>query len=942
MNTNNERKNKLIKEIPSNLKDELNNNDLINIQNLNNKSNINQNFSNPTIDSKNDNKNQNQNQRYLKTNSNTSESNINNSFDNDYPNIVTSNQLSFNPKNMNLSDDNLRRLIKNEINNSISSYKDEMKKNSVSKYDYNEGINDVYRYLKTFNSTLKNIQNNVDNIEKDSEKNYVNKKEYDYQIKNLLEQINKIYYLINSIGKDLKDKIENIDYTKQVENNLFKDKLKTITNEIKIINDNLESNEKEYNLIFLKKDEFDRKRNDINNKIREMSKSLISKDDFENKIKDINNKIKEKTEKIIEKDDFNDKINDIENKIEQNKNNFINKFDFNNSYKNIMDKIQENENYFIKKNDFDNKIKVLENKIRDIEKNTLLKTEYEYKINDFQEIIKLNEKFFTNSIDEIKKTIEENNLNIKEKNYGFENLIERQKKQLEKSQQDFDNLKKKINFNKLSKINLNDIMKLNYNELSKLNFDEIKTIPRIKDEIELIKSLNRDNEFDIKILQNKSTTHQNKIDDIGKKLRTTNSEIIGINKRSFSHRPSFSEKNENPIINYQNNIDAKKIEALTKINIDEYAKNKELKNLQKDIKSIKSRVDFDKISRIRLDELSQLSYEDFQNIRKLKNKNGFQRSYSVSDLRNKNDIYKKNLNENLFLFEKEKNKEIEFQKLQSDMTSTQNLVLSLDLKIKNMRNQIDTFINNYNSLNQTEQDNNNKSFFNQDNKSISINYISDLKKITEENKRINKDLENIKLILSNVQKRENDNLNKIFDLQEKYDNNFHDLGNKIYNLPSNNYNNNSSISILNYDNKIKEINKQIEDIKKNSLNTNILNLERRLTPIEVQVRDINKDIDLLKNNRLSSTYNKIDNNQNINFDLYEELRKKINTNEKSVNKQIEDLKKLNQNNKDDFGKRINFTENKITTFINSYNNDKTSIKTDILNLYNRLKKIEIK
>ena len=938
MNTNNERKNKLIKEIPSNLKDELNNNDLINIQNLNIQSNPNQNFINPTIDSK----NENINQKNLNINSITSESNMNNSFDNEYPNIATNNQLSVNQKNINLSESKLKRLIKNEINNSISSYKEEMKKNSISKYEYNEGINDVYRYLKTFNSTLKNIQNNVDSIEKDNEKNYVNKKDFEHQIKNLSEQINKIYYLMNSIGKDLKDKIENIDYSNQVENNLFKDKIKTITNDIKIINDNLESNENEVNLMFLKKDEFDRKRNDINNKIREMSKSLISKDDFENKIKDINNKIKEKTEKIIEKDDFNDKINDIENKIEQNKNNFINKFDFNNSYKNIMDKIQENENYFIKKNDFDNKIKVLENKIRDIEKNTLLKTEYEYKINDFQEIIKLNEKFFTNSIDEIKKTIEENNLNIKEKNYGFENLIERQKKQLEKTQQDFDNLKKKINFNKLSKINLNDIMKLNYNELSKLNFDEIKTIPRIKDEIELIKSLNRDNEFDIKILQNKSTTHQNKIDDIGKKLRTTNSEIIGINKRSFSHRPSFSEKNENPIINYQNNIDAKKIEALTKINIDEYAKNKELKNLQKDIKSIKSRVDFDKISRIRLDELSQLSYEDFQNIRKLKNKNGFQRSYSVSDLRNKNDIYKKNLNENLFLFEKEKNKEIEFQKLQNDMTSTQNLVLSLDLKIKNMRNQIDTFINNYNSLNQTEQDNNNKSFFNQDNKSISINYISDLKKITEENKRINKDLENIKLILSNVQKRENDNLNKIFDLQEKYDNNFHDLGNKIYNLPSNNYNNNSSISILNYDNKIKEINKQIEDIKKNSLNTNVLNLERRLTPIEVQVRDINKDIDLLKNNRLSSTYNKIDNNQNINFDLYEELRKKINTNEKSVNKQIEDLKKLNQNNKDDFGKRINFTENKITTFINSYNNDKTSIKTDILNLYNRLKKIEIK
>ena len=607
-----------------------------------------------------------------------------------------------------------------------------------------------------------------------------------------------------------------------------------------------------------------------------------------------------------------------------------------------MNKIQENENYFIKKNDFDNRIKLLENKIRDMEKNAILKTEYNIKINDFQETIKLNENFMTNSIDEIKKTIEENNLNIKEKNYELENIIERLKKQLEKSQEDFDNLKRKINFNKLSTINLNDIIKLNYNELSKLNFDEIKTIPLIKEEIELIKSLNRDNEFDIKILQNKNTTHQNKIDDFERKLRNTNNEIIGINKSSYSHRPSFTFNKENPIINYQNNFDKKKIEALTKINIDEYAKNKELKNLQKDIKLIKSRVDFDKMSRIRLDELSQLSYEDFQNIKKLKNKNGFQRSYSVSDLRNQNDIYKKNAKESLLLIEKEKNKEIEFQKLQNDMISTQNLVLSLDLKIKNIRNQIDTLTNNFNSLNQSEQENNNKSFFNQDNKSNSINYNSDLKKIGEENKRINKDLENIKLIISNVQKRENDNLNKIFDLQEKYDNNFRDLENKIYNLPSNNYNNNSSITILNYDNKIKEINKQIENLKQNSLNINVLNLERRLTPIEVQVRDINKDIDILKNNKLTTSNYKIDNYQNINFDFYEELKKQINNNEKNVNKQIEDLKKLNQNNKDDFGKRINFTENKITTFINSYNKDKTSIKTDILNLNNRLKKFEIK
>ena len=40
--------------------------------------------------------------------------------------------------------------------------------------------------------------------------------------------------------------------------------------------------------------------------------------------------------------------------------------------------------------------------------------------------------------------------------------------------------------------------------------------------------------------------------------------------------------------------------------------------------------------RIILDELSQFSYEEFQNIKKLKNKNGFQRSYSVFNLLNQN------------------------------------------------------------------------------------------------------------------------------------------------------------------------------------------------------------------------------------------------------------------------------------------------------------------
>ena len=58
-----------------------------------------------------------------------------------------------------------------------------------------------------------------------------------------------------------------------------------------------------------------------------------------------------------------------------------------------------------------------------------------------------------------------------------------------------------------------------------------------------------------------------------------------------------------------------------------YAKSNDLKVLQNDIKNIKNRVDFDKIAKIRLDDLTQLQYEDYQNIKKLKNNN--KRSKSV-------------------------------------------------------------------------------------------------------------------------------------------------------------------------------------------------------------------------------------------------------------------------------------------------------------------------
>ena len=68
-----------------------------------------------------------------------------------------------------------------------------------------------------------------------------------------------------------------------------------------------------------------------------------------------------------------------------------------------------------------------------------------------------------------------------------------------------------------------------------------------------------------------------------------------------------------------------------------YAKSNDLKVLQNDIKNIKNRVDFDKIAKIRLDDLTQLSYEDYQNIKKLKDNN--KRSKSVSGFKNQNENY---------------------------------------------------------------------------------------------------------------------------------------------------------------------------------------------------------------------------------------------------------------------------------------------------------------
>ena len=547
MNKNNDQVNNLLTDISSNVNTELNNIVLINTQNYNTQTISNQNNTIPTINSQRE--MYSQNQKYL----NTSNSNINNSIDyNDYPKRLSYNSINF-------PDEKIRLMIKNELKN----YNNNIHKNSVSKYEFNEGINDIYRYLKTFNSTLRSIQTNIDNVEKVNEKNYVNKKDYDNQITFLTDQIHKIYSTINYIGNDLKSKIDNVEYSKQLEINLFKDKINNISNDIKNINENFDSRENESKIIFLTKEEFDKNKNEINNKIREISKNSISKLDFESKIKETNNKIKEKSEKMV--DNLNEKLNEIGKRIDETEKNYINKIDYDNSLRNINNKFQENENYLIKRNEFESKIKNLANKIRDIEKSNISKLDCNNKISDLEEEITSNKQIIINSIEEFKNSLEKNNKNSKEKYLELENLINKQEFELEKNKLDFESLKKKINFEALSKLNLNQLNKLNYKELIDLNYDEISSISKIKDEIELIKSINNDNEFDIKLLQNQINTHQNKINEYDLKLRKNELNIM--NKRSLSHRPSFSIKNEPQNFSYQNNIDSKTIENLTKINI---------------------------------------------------------------------------------------------------------------------------------------------------------------------------------------------------------------------------------------------------------------------------------------------------------------------------------------------------------------------------------------
>ena len=205
-----------------------------------------------------------------------------------------------------------------------------------------------------------------------------------------------------------------------------------------------------------------------------------------------------------------------------------------------------------------------------------------------------------------------------------------------------------------------------------------------------------------------------------------------------------------------------------------YAKSNDIKNLQNDIKILKNKIDFDKISKLRLDELTQLSYEDYQNIKKLKNNNGIIRSNSVPGLLNQNENYILNIN-----------KDEEKDKLKDDLINVHNSINDLDERLKNTQNDINNLNNKFNQQPVLDKNiimkiNNipdlNFDNFNNDNNEIKLkggnikNYLNNeedenknkideeiINKLSKDNQTLFKDIEELKKNVENIEKENLEN-----------------------------------------------------------------------------------------------------------------------------------------------------------------------------------------
>ena len=87
-----------------------------------------------------------------------------------------------------------------------NSDKDDLKFNSnfITKFEYDDGMNDVYKQISNLNNNIKNVENNFNLSLKDKNNNSNNN--FEEQNKKLNEDLEKMYIMINNLGNEFKQK----------------------------------------------------------------------------------------------------------------------------------------------------------------------------------------------------------------------------------------------------------------------------------------------------------------------------------------------------------------------------------------------------------------------------------------------------------------------------------------------------------------------------------------------------------------------------------------------------------------------------------------------------------------------------------------------------------------------------------------------------------------
>ncbi len=531
-----------------------------------------------------------------------------------------SEKLNENIQNTNnlIDEKTIRNIFKEEFQKYILPYQNELRNEIKNQKNNIIGKEEFENEIGKNNKDLNEVKDNLKRIERENkrkENDFVTKEQHEQEIQELNEKIRKLESNLNNLNSNLlgiiKENIENfhVDINKQ-ENEKFKEKLleREKNYVMKNVYDNkiydIELTLKDNNETHLNKYEFKKKIEEIENKLKLLSKNnnnnkdSINKEDLEKYINYNPEEIKLFTVQI-------EKIEDNLKKIEDNNNNNLN------DISELKLKIHDLENQLDKFNDLNDKIDKVE---KDFSNRT--------SANETR-LMTLSGSFGDSGIGTIKSDIEK----MKKRIESIEN-----KNPFDKNyDKDIDDINNKINDLENNIKNSDEDIKNKIGELENKIGENVND-DDIKNKIEELENMLNDNI--------KDNDNQNRINDLEKKfeaqteynnninefLEKLNNDVENIKSKNNDNKDL---DNDNSIyININNDINnlKKDIDAL-KTNQKEKDLNNDLENLKKDIESLKNnqndnKLDYDldnlknDIEAIKINQNDNKLNEDLTNLKK--------------------------------------------------------------------------------------------------------------------------------------------------------------------------------------------------------------------------------------------------------------------------------------------------------------------------------------